>query len=109
MPGARPSAFGGPENLTSIDVVRLYEKLAGRPAKVNDIPLGMLKVIYRLIRPLHPGLSQIMQSAIYADTLDNTFDPVQMLAQYPVKPIRLADWAAQRVEQGEIAPNLAQA
>ncbi len=72
--------IGGPENLTNMEVVRLYEKLAGRQAKVSHVPLGMLKVMYRLLRPLHPGLSQIMQSSIYADTQDCTFDPTLMLA-----------------------------
>jgi hypothetical protein len=32
-----------------------------------------------------------------------------MLAAYPVKPTRLADWAAERLEQGTAVPNLAQA
>lgn len=63
----------------------------------------------RLLRPLHPGLSQIMQSSIYADTQDCTFDPSPMLAAYPVNLTRMANWAAQRVEQGVAAPNLAQA
>ncbi len=89
--------IGGPENLTNMEVVRLYEKLAGRQAKVSHVPLGMLRVMYRLIRPFHPGLSQIMQSSIYADTVDCTFDPAPMLAAYPVKLTSLEDWAAQRV------------
>lgn len=29
-------SIGGPENLTNMDVVRLYERLAGRPARVTD-------------------------------------------------------------------------
>jgi uncharacterized protein YbjT (DUF2867 family) len=101
--------IGGPENLTNMDVVRLYEKLAGRPAKVSHVPLGVLRVMYRVLRPFHPGLSQIMRSSIYADTLDNTFDPAPMLTAYPVKLTRLADWAARRVSQGTAVPSTAQA
>lgn len=52
--------IGGPTNCTNMDVVRLYERVSGRKAKVTRVPAGVLRVMYRLIRPLHPGLSQIM-------------------------------------------------
>jgi NADH dehydrogenase len=101
--------IGGPEDLTNMDVVRLYEKLAGQQAKVGHVPLGMLKVMYRALRPLHPGLSQIMQFSIYVDTGDSTFDPAPMLASYPVTLTRLTEWAAQRAEQAAAELRLVQA
>lgn len=100
--------IGGPEDLTNMDVVRFYERLAGREAKVSHVPLVMLNVMYRLLRPFHPGLSQIMEFSIYADTLDCTFDPAPLLARYPLKLTRLEDWAASRVQDGQLAPSLAQ-
>jgi uncharacterized protein YbjT (DUF2867 family) len=99
---------GGPENPTNMDVVRMYEKLAGRPAKVTHVPLGVLKVMYRMIRPLHPGLSQIMQFSIYADAVDNTFDPSPMLARYPQTLARMEDWAAGRVTASDATGRVAQ-
>jgi uncharacterized protein YbjT (DUF2867 family) len=90
--------IGGPENLTNMEVVRLYERLAEQPVKVSHVPLGMLKVMYRVLRPVHPGLSQIMQSSIYADTVNNSFDPAPMLAAYPVTLTRLEDWVTMREE-----------
>ncbi len=89
--------IGGPTNCTNMDVVRLYEKVAGRKAKVMRVPVGVLRVMYRLIRPLHPGLSQIMQFSLYNDQGDYPFDPQPMLDAYPVKLISLEDWVAQRV------------
>jgi uncharacterized protein YbjT (DUF2867 family) len=88
--------IGGPENPTNMDVVRLYEQVAGRPAKVSHVPLAMLKVMYRLMRPLHPGLSQIMQFSVYADAADSTFDPAAMLARFPMELTRLEDFVAGR-------------
>jgi uncharacterized protein YbjT (DUF2867 family) len=79
--------IGGLENLTNMDVVRLYEELAGRPATVTQVPLWRLKVMYWLSRLFDPGLSQIRQIRIYDDVCDSAFDPAQMLAQYPVKPL----------------------
>lgn len=102
--------IGGPENLTNMEVVRLYEKLAGRPAKVSHVPLGMLKVMYRIMRPFHPGLSQIMQFSIYTDTTDNSFDSGPMLANYPaIKLIQLEEWAGQRIQSGALSVQLASA
>jgi hypothetical protein len=59
--------------------------------------------MYRVLRPVHPGLSQVIQSGIYADTLNSSFDPAAMLAAYPVTLTRLEHWAKQRVE-GERLP-----
>lgn len=92
----RTISIGGPENLTNMDVVRLYEKLGGQSAKVSHVPLGVLKVMYRLLRPFHPGLSQIMLLGIYTDTVDNSFDPKPMLAAYPVQLTRLEEWMTNR-------------
>ncbi len=101
--------IGGPEELTNMEVVRVYERLTDRSVKVSHVPLGALKVMYQLLRSFHPGLSQIMQSSICADTTDCTFDPAPMLDAYPVKLTNLEDWAAGRVGQSEIAATLAQA
>jgi uncharacterized protein YbjT (DUF2867 family) len=90
---------GGPENWTNMDVVRLYEKLAGRSAKVSHVPVGLLQVMYRLIRPINPGLSQVIESSIAADVSDATFDPAPMLAQYPITLTYLEDWATEQVAQ----------
>lgn len=84
--------IGGPENLTNMDVVRLYEKAAGRPSKVSHVPVAALNVMYRLVRPFHPGLSQVMQSSMLFDTTDSTFDMGQTLQQYPIALTKLADW-----------------
>ena len=101
--------IGGPENLTNMEVVALYEKLAGRTAKVSHIPLGVLKVMYQILRPLHPGLSQVLQSSTYLDSCNFTFNPESLLAAYPVKLTRLEDWATQRIKSGAPAPSLVKA
>lgn len=95
--------IGGPEDLTNMDVVHLYEQVLGREAKVSHVPVGMLKVMYRLLRPIHPGLSQIMQTSIYSDTVDSTFDPAPLLAEYPIKLTRLEEWVASRVRSAQIS------
>jgi uncharacterized protein YbjT (DUF2867 family) len=89
--------IGGPENLTNMGVVRLYERLTGRRAKVNHVPLGVLRVLVHVLRPLHPGRSQVLQAGIYTETVNAAFDPAPLLAAHPITLTRLDDWAAQRV------------
>jgi uncharacterized protein YbjT (DUF2867 family) len=87
---------GGPENLTNMDVVRLYEEQADRPAKVSHTPLPVLQVLYRLLRPFHPGLSAVMQISILADRSDQTFDPSATLERFPIELTRLEDFIGRR-------------
>lgn len=89
--------IGGPENFTNMQVVGMYEELAGRKAKVSHVPLGMLRIMSPVSGPLNPGLSQIMATSIWFDTADQTFDPSVLLQQYPLTLTRLADWMATHV------------
>jgi uncharacterized protein YbjT (DUF2867 family) len=91
--------IGGPENLTNMEVVRLYEQVAGRPSKVSHVPIAALNMMYRLLRPFHPGLSQVMQSSILFDTTDCTLDMSQTLEQYPITLTKLADWMQTHVPE----------
>ncbi|KAA3659095.1 MAG: hypothetical protein DWQ04_23265 [Chloroflexi bacterium] len=80
-----------------MQVVHLYEKLIGRKAKVSHVPLGVLKVMSVLLRPFHPGLSQIMKSSILFDTTDQTFDMSKTLQTYSVTLTKLEDWVREQV------------
>lgn len=88
--------IGGPENWTNNEVAALYEKLAGHKAKISHMSRGVLRVMSGLLRPFHPGLSQIMQFSLWVDTTDQTFDPSATVKQFPVELTRLEDWARER-------------
>jgi uncharacterized protein YbjT (DUF2867 family) len=89
--------IGGPENWTNMEVVRLYERLSGRRAKVSHVPLAMLRLMAPVIRPFHPGLSQVMHTSICNDTTDQTFDPRPTLRKYPITLTKLKDWVEKQV------------
>ncbi len=103
----RTVAIGGPTNCTNMDVVRLYEKVAGQKAKVTRVPAAVLRVMYRLIRPLHPGLSQVMQFSLYTDLQDRPFNPQPLLDTYPIQLTSLEDWIAENVEPSKAMASLA--
>ncbi|MFN7116699.1 MAG: SDR family oxidoreductase [Saprospiraceae bacterium] len=77
--------IGGPENLTRKQVVALYERFSGQPAKISHVPRGALRFMSALFRPLHPGLSEIMGMSELFDRTDQTFDPGPMLEKFPMQ------------------------
>lgn len=88
--------IGGPDNWSNNQVAALYAQLAGRPVSITHVPLAVLRVMSPLLKPFHPGLSQVMALSILTDTADMTFDPSATLRQYPAPLTRLEDWVRQR-------------
>jgi NADH dehydrogenase len=86
--------IGGPasNNLTNNEVVAMFERFSGQKAKVSHVPRLVLRVMSPLLRPFHPGLSQVMAFALYNDTHDTSFDAAPLLRQYPMELTRLEDW-----------------
>lgn len=86
--------IGGPpeNNLTNNEVAALFEKAAGRPAKISHVPRGVLRVMSPLLRPLHPGLSQVMAFVLYEDIHDTSFDASPLLKRYPLQLTQLEQW-----------------
>lgn len=94
---------GGPEDLTNMDVVRLYERMSGRHARVVRLPLGVARTMSALLRPVHPGLSQVLQAAVVGETTDQRFDARPLLARFPIELTRLEAWISQRLGRENIA------
>jgi uncharacterized protein YbjT (DUF2867 family) len=86
--------IGGPpeNNLTNKEVAALFEKVAARQAKISHVPRGVLRVMSPLLRPLHPGLSQVMALALHDDMHDTSFDAGPLLTRYPLQLTGLEDW-----------------
>lgn len=87
----------GPENLTHMDVVRVYERASGRPAKITRVPLGIPRAASILLRPVHPGVSQLLQAAVLADTTEPQVDGQRVMSRLGLEPTRLEEWVSVRV------------
>jgi uncharacterized protein YbjT (DUF2867 family) len=88
---------GGPENVSGHDVVDVFERVSGRKAKVGHIPIGVAKAMSRAIRPLHPGISRVIQSAVISETTDQTFDASILRTKIPITLTTLETWAKSRI------------
>lgn len=84
----------GPANHSNMDVVRLYEQGTGLKARVVHLPLSLLRVASAAIRPLHPGISQMVTAGILADTTDQRVDAAPLASRLGLTPIPLEAWIA---------------
>ena len=88
---------GGPENLTTRQVIAIFERVTGRRATVVSIPLPVLRAMAPLLAPLHGGVSRILRASVVGETTDQAFDPASFQGRFPVPLTRLEDWARARL------------
>ncbi len=66
--------FGGPEALSRMDVVALFERAKGAPLKVRHVPRAALSAGHRVLARPKPEIASLMGMALYADTHPATWD-----------------------------------
>jgi NADH dehydrogenase len=90
---------GGPQNLTSSEVVETFERVSGKKAKVGHIPIPVARAMSRVIKPMHPGISRIMKVGVLSETEDQTFDPSSLRTKIPITLTPLEEWARNRTTE----------
>jgi uncharacterized protein YbjT (DUF2867 family) len=89
--------IGGPENLTTMNVIRLYERLSERTSRVTHLPLGLPRLLAPLAHPFHPGLGQILALAALSDE-DQSFDAEPLARRLSLQWTGLEAWARARLK-----------
>jgi uncharacterized protein YbjT (DUF2867 family) len=90
-------SIGGPENLTLNQLVGQVERAAGRKAAVKHVPLPMMRLMSLVMRPLKPDVAAMIQGGIAFDTVDMTFDAVDLRRRFPqIELTRMADVLARQ-------------
>jgi uncharacterized protein YbjT (DUF2867 family) len=87
---------GGPENLSAIDVVRTYERVAGRTARVYHVPEPVLRVVAQSVGPLLPVVRRIVTAGLFMETGGQRIDIRDTLARYPIRLTPLESFVRQR-------------
>jgi uncharacterized protein YbjT (DUF2867 family) len=93
----RTLEIGGPENLTTRQVVATFERVTGRRAKVSSIPLPVARAMHPVAARLHPGIGRIMKLAVLNETTDQTFDVTMLRTRLPIGFTSLEDFARQMI------------
>ncbi len=91
--------IGGPDNLTKNQVAEMYNKISGHPGKVSHVPAIMMQIMAPVVGPFQPVTSRLMKFSVWEDTSDQTFDPCELLDQYPMAMTRVEDFIRQKVKE----------
>jgi NADH dehydrogenase len=78
----RTLEIGGPDNLSNSDVAAMYVVRARR-GRVKHLPVGVARVMARVIRPLHEGIARVLDLSTVPDhLLPETWQPQKLLAEF---------------------------
>lgn len=73
-------ALGGPEALTFLDVVRVYEKVLGVQLRVKKTPATVFRVLSKVLAPFNPAAANLMHLNYVGATEETLADPATAAA-----------------------------
>lgn len=83
--------IGGPDIVTALEAVRLFEDVLDRKIVVKHVPAAVIRLASRFLRPFNPALSSLM--ALAAGTgEDEVIDMALVLAEVPVELTPLGNY-----------------
>jgi uncharacterized protein YbjT (DUF2867 family) len=88
--------IGGPENLTFLEIVATFERVTGKTSRRRHIPVPVMRLLSRVMRPFNPVLSRSIAAGALAATAPQPFDATATLARYPVKLTTLEEWVRRK-------------
>lgn len=83
--------MGGPEPLSQLDAVRIFEQLLGRRIDLDYVPLGALEEQYRSPDPLQKTFAALMIAYAKGDTIPGSLETAR---SYGIKLHSVSDFAA---------------
>ena len=90
--------IGGPGNFTNNEVAQLYAQIAGIEPRISHLPRTVVRGLSAISRPIHPGLSRVMRvSSLADDAFSETFDPTDLLREYPTRLTSLHEFVRNEV------------
>ena len=88
--------IGGPENLSAMDVVRTYERVTGRTARVYHVPERVLRAVRGSVGLAFPVVRRIVDVGLFTETGRQQIDMKDTLARYPVRLTSLEEFVRAR-------------
>ena len=86
---------GGPDVVSALEAVRLFEELLGRKLAVRHVPAALFALAGRLLRPFNPALSSLLSLAAGTGE-DDVIDMALVLAEIPVELTPLGKFIVER-------------
>ncbi|MCC7466014.1 MAG: SDR family oxidoreductase [Saprospiraceae bacterium] len=73
--------IGGRDNISRLDIINRYSQKLGKPVLATHMPNGVLRVLSKVIRPFHPGISRVMFIADLFDQEEQCFEVEPLLRE----------------------------
>lgn len=83
----------GPENLTQLQVAALFERITGSPARKQHLPVPMMRVMARVVRPFNRAFARQLAAGALMASVPQAADPGSSRAGWNVPMSRMEDWA----------------
>lgn len=80
--------LGGPEAMTPLDALRVFEQVTGRKFTVSRMPAAMMTLLASGLRPFNPSFSSLLVIAHEGATRGDRIDMAPLLARMP-EPVQL--------------------
>ncbi len=89
--------LGGPGSFTVNELVEKFARAGGKSPKVTHLPLPVLRLMRLVVKPLKPGIGNIIGLSIMLDTTPSVTDSSELANQYKVKQTTLDQFIEQKV------------
>ncbi len=89
---------GGLDNVTKNRIAEMYSTFSGHELRVSHVPDGMMRLMAPIMQPFQPVMSRLMAFSVWGDTTDQSFDPCDLLKEYPMSMTHVEDFIRQRVK-----------
>ena len=84
--------LAGPGNYSSNEVADLFGKATGKPYKTGHIPIGVVKFLSILLKPIHPGLARVLRFTALSEGKDASMDTRDTIQQFGLRPTTLGEF-----------------
>jgi uncharacterized protein YbjT (DUF2867 family) len=91
--------IGGPDNLQKRDIAKLYGNELNMTPKISFIHPSLLKVMSKLIKPFHSGVSRVITMSIVLDRIDQSVFCEDVYLKYRISPTSVEQFVRQDVSR----------
>ncbi len=88
---------GGPDNLSRNAVAALYGELLRLTPRVRHVPLGVMRALAPIVRPVDPVLARLLMVSVWSESNDQTFAQHPPDDGYPMPATSVRDFVTERI------------
>lgn len=84
--------LAGPGNYSRNEVADMFGKATGKQYKTGHIPIGVVKFLSILLKPIHPGLARVLRFSALSEGKDASMDARDTIQKFGLRPTTLGEF-----------------